>query len=85
MIFKEISEKPAEYLSLLIMFMASAVLFITFNFDPHVQRRIVYLTAGIYFAWSLYHHYKRGDLHLSIIIEYLIFALLGTVVLFATI
>jgi len=84
MIFKEISQKPWEYISLLIIFILSVFAFYFFSFDPHSQRRVIYTAAGVYFLWSLYHHYKRGDLHASIVIEYLVIALFGIILISGT-
>lgn len=84
MLFKEISQKPGEYISLLIVFILSAIAFYLFSFDPRAQRRVIYAAAACYFLWSLYHHYKRGDLHISIVIEYLIVALFGIVLISST-
>ena len=69
---------------LYLAFAIAATLFIYFSFNPRIQRDIIYVTAGSYFLWSLYHHYQVGDLHLSIIIEYLVFIVLALVVLSAT-
>ncbi|MFA5827932.1 MAG: hypothetical protein WC841_01020 [Candidatus Shapirobacteria bacterium] len=84
MIFKEISQKPIEYIALLIIFILFATAFYLFSFDPHSQRRVIYAASGSYFLWSLYHHYKRGDLHISIVIEYLLIAIFGIVLLSST-
>lgn len=84
MLFKELAQKPFEYLTLLVILLCGAILFISFSFDPHSQRRVLYLTAAAYLAWSLYHHYKRGDLQLSIIVEYLLFALFAIVIITST-
>jgi hypothetical protein len=81
---KEIHQKPIEYLMLLIIFIIAGILFLSFGYDNHNQRRIIYATCAGYFFWSLYHHYRRGDLHLSIIVEYLLMALLAIVVLSGT-
>lgn len=83
-IFKEIEEKPLEYLILLFIFIVALVLFYVFRFDHYLERRIVYGASAAYFVWSLYHHYHRGDLHLSIVIEYLIFILLAIVITAST-
>ena len=69
---------------LYLAFCLAAVLFIYFSYNSQLQRDVVYATAGSYFLWSLYHHYQQGDLHLSIIIEYLVFIVLALVVLSAT-
>jgi hypothetical protein len=84
MIFKEISQKPGEYILLFLIFLVAAIAFYFFSFDPHSQRRVIYAAAGTYFLWSLYHHYKRGDLHVSIVIEYLIIALFGIILISST-
>lgn len=78
-LFKEIEQKPLEYLVLFFIFISAAVLLIL-NPSHVSQRDIVYVTSAAYFLWSLYHHYRRGDLHLSIIIEYLVFILLVIVI-----
>ena len=79
-LLKEIHQKPIEYLLLFSVFIVACLIFVIFRFDSHVQRLVVYGTSGIYFLWSLYHHYRRGDLHLSIIIEYLLFVVLAIVI-----
>lgn len=81
-LFEQIKSKPLEYAILAIIIIFSLIALFIFRFDHHSQRRVVYITAGLYFLWSLYHHYHRGDLQLNIIIEYLIFALLGITVIF---
>ena len=80
----EIKQKPLEYLTLACLLLLSAILFITFHYDSHIQRRIIYATSAIYVFWSLFHHYRRGDLQLSIVIEYLLLALLAIVVISST-
>ncbi|MFA6250332.1 MAG: hypothetical protein WC686_02370 [Candidatus Shapirobacteria bacterium] len=83
--FKEFDQKPFEYLSLLLILLIGAVLFVSFAFNPSSQRRVIYLTSAFYFFWSLYHHYRRGDLHLSIVVEYLVIIFFALVLLGSTI
>ena len=83
-LFKEIESKPFEYLFLCLAFTATVILFFIFNYDHHLQRNVIYGASGTYFLWSLLHHYRRGDLEMSIVIEYLVFILLGVVVLTST-
>jgi hypothetical protein len=73
-----------EYLVLAFIFLAAFVALLSFRFDPHLQRRVIYATSAAYFGWSLYHHYRKGDIHASILIEYLLFILLAVVVTGAT-
>jgi len=80
---KEVKQKPVEYLFLLFSFILFIFLYFFIN-DSQVKRWIVYSAGVIYFSWSIYHHYKRGDLQLSIVIEYLLIILLGIVFISGT-
>jgi hypothetical protein len=76
-IFKEIEQKPIEYISLAISFLIGGSIYI---FTSH-HNFAIFLIGGSYFLWSLYHHYRRGDLQLSIVIEYLVFILFAIIIL----
>lgn len=78
---KEVRQKPIEYIILGIIFLLGLVLYFFAPLDDHGRRIIIYLLAGNYFLWSLIHHYLRGDLSLSIIVEYLVMALFGIALL----
>ena len=75
-IFRYIREKPIDF-ALFVGFLAVCFILVVFVGDY----QLAYLTAVGYFVWSLIYHYRRGDLHLAIVIEYLMIALLGVVVL----
>ena len=85
-ILKEIKKNPFDYVILAIILVIAFVLFIFFNqnFDAHNQRRVIYATAAIYLLWSLFHHYRRGDLQASIIIEYLLLAIFAVIIALTT-
>jgi len=76
--------RKIENILLALIFVIGGSLFLYFNYNPHYQRNVIYGTSGMYFFWSLYHHYQKGDLHTSIIIEYLVIILLGVIVLSST-
>ena len=77
---KEIKQKPLEYFILGLIFLVGLVCYFLVS-DSHTRRIIVYLMAANYFFWSLIHHYRRGDLTVSIIVEYLVVALFGIALL----
>ena len=85
-ILKEIKKNPIDYIILAIIFIIATAFFVFFsqNFDPHNQRRVVYVTAALYLLWSLFHHYHRGDLQASIIIEYLLLAIFAVIISLTT-
>jgi len=84
-IFKEIKKRPLEFLILFSGFVFSVILFFLFSFNPVFQKRIIYGIISFYFFWSIYFHYKRGDLHTSIIIEYLLLALFAIILIITTV
>ncbi len=84
-IFKEIEQKPLEYLALFAILFLGAILFLFFSYDSHGQRQAIYFTSIAYFLWSIYHHHRRGDLHPSILIEYLVIILFAVVLLTGTV
>ncbi|HNY04423.1 MAG TPA: hypothetical protein PKI92_01560 [Candidatus Woesebacteria bacterium] len=85
-ILKEIQKNPLDYviLAIILIFAFIAFLFFNQNFDSHNQRRVVYVTAALYLLWSLLHHYHRGDLQASIIIEYLLLAIFAVIIALTT-
>ena len=80
----QVKKNPWQYLALVLILITGAISFFFFAHNPSLQRRMIYTTAAAYFAWSLYHHHRRGDLGLSIIIEYLVFALFAIILISAT-
>lgn len=78
---KEIKQKPFEYLSLAIVFLIGLIIYFLADISSHTQRLVVYFLAASYFFWSIHHHYKRGDLSVSIVVEYLVMALFGIALL----
>lgn len=82
--YREIKKNPIEFLILFIVLILGSFLFLLFSYNDYLQRRIVYLAAAAYFLWSLIHHYRRGDLHLALVIEYLLMALLALLLLTST-
>ena len=85
-ILSEIKKNPLDYLILAIIFIAAFALFFFFrqHFDTHSERRVVYATAALYLLWSLFHHYRRGDLQASIIVEYLLLAIFAVIIAITT-
>jgi hypothetical protein len=83
-LFHYLRQKPLDFILLFIFFAICLLTFFLFGTTVSSRRSIVYLTAGGYFLWSLAYHYRRGDLHLSIVLEYLTMSLLGIIVLSTT-
>ena len=78
---KEIKQKPLEYITLALVFLIGLIIYFFADISSHSQRLVVYFLAVCYFFWGINHHYRRGDLSISIVVEYLVMALLGIVLL----
>jgi hypothetical protein len=78
---KEVRQKPLEYVVLCLVFLVGLILYFLAKQNSHSQRLVVYFMAAGYFFWSILHHYKRGDLNVSIVVEYLVMALVGIALL----
>ncbi len=56
-----------------------------FGNDRTNQLYAVICMAVTYVLWGIFHHLKTGDLHRRIFLEYLLIAILGSLVLFSAI
>lgn len=66
-----------DYILLCLFFSVSLILLIYFNGNPNYQIFVVILSSIIYSLWGYFHHKKEGSLNSKIIIEYMVYGLLG--------
>lgn len=66
-----------HYLVLLALMLTGIVALLFTGTNLRLQTTIVILLALAYFVWGLAHHALEKELHAEIVIEYLLFALLG--------
>ncbi len=50
---------------------------IFYNGSPDIQKIIVILATAWYVGWGYFHHSKDGSHDLSVIVEYLLYGILG--------
>lgn len=55
----------------------------TFYYQGYGQKQLIVieLTALLYFLWGVLIHYLEGDLHIKIVVEYLLIAVLAMIIL----
>ena len=82
--WREIKKHPLNFTILFVGLLFFLVLFFFFSYSQYLQRRAVYLGGAFYFLWSLLHHYRKGDLQLSLVLEYLMVALFAALLLTGT-
>jgi hypothetical protein len=69
-----------HYLSLFAILTFSVFGFYLFSYDRQIQMAIM-ISAGVaYVVWGAVHHKMHGDLKFAVLLEYLIFAFLGVLI-----
>lgn len=69
----------SHYIALIFILIAAVVAFVEFSFDRQFQIYATLAAGSGYVAWGVVHHYIHKDLYLSIVVEYVVVALLGSV------
>lgn len=70
-----------HHILLAIILSAGLVTVWGFTGSPGMQFTAGTVTAVAYVGWGVFHHYHDGDLHMKSMIEYVLLALLGIVIL----
>lgn len=80
---KKTAKYVQHYLPLAAILLAGLLGFIAFSYDRAFQFIVLSAVALAYVAWGLVHHYLHDDLHLLVVIEYVVVATLGLVIVFS--
>ncbi|MBI3396981.1 hypothetical protein HY045_00735 [Candidatus Woesebacteria bacterium] len=80
---KNISRHLPHYLTLFGVFGAGILAFVLFSYDKVFQFGVSIALSAAYVAWGVVHHYVHRDLHLAVVVEYLVVAILGLVIVFS--
>lgn len=59
--------------------------FLFLGFDQFLKTLVIFATSAAYVCWGILHHWLAGDLHIKVIIEYVLIACLATTILLALI
>lgn len=70
-----------DYVLLCSVLALIAAFLIYFNGNPETQKLLVLLAGSWYVLWGYLHHHKEETLEHGIIFEYLIYGVLGSVLL----
>lgn len=65
-----------RHLFLILILGTGVILIYLFQGFSQRQMFIAAIVAFLYFCWGIIHHAHEGDLHLTIVVEYLLVALL---------
>ena len=80
---KRVTRHIQHYLPLIGILGAGLVGLVVFSYDKSFQAAIAVATAISYVVWGLVHHHIHKDLHASVVVEYVMIAIVGMVVLFS--
>ncbi|MBU0569641.1 hypothetical protein KKB40_02565 [Patescibacteria group bacterium] len=80
---KKISRHIQHYLPLLGIFVVGILGFTIFSYDKIFQAALVLAVATAYVAWGIIHHHIHEDLQTSVVVEYLVIAILGLIIIFS--
>lgn len=69
----------SHYIVLLIILMAGLIAMIGSGKSTLLHTIILIIISASYLVWGVIHHFIEKELHIEIVLEYLIFSLLGTV------
>lgn len=76
----EKNENLIHYLVLLAILNIGIVAFLFFSYNKLYQLVVVGSMSGMYVLWGIIHHHLSEDLHLKVVLEYLLIALLAMAV-----
>jgi hypothetical protein len=80
---KKIAKDIQHYLPLAGLFLLGFFAFLYFSYDQTFQAAVAISVAVAYVVWGIVHHAIHRDLDLSVVIEYIIVACLGLVIVFS--
>ena len=69
-----------DYLLLTILISVAIVLTLYFNGSKNLQQLIIIGLSILYIVWGIIHHLKENTLQARIVLEYVLFALLGCLI-----
>lgn len=80
-IIEDLREHFVHYLALLVILNIAIGAFFLFSFNRASQAVIAVTLGVVYVLWGIIHHILSGDLHIKVVLEYILFALLANLVI----
>ncbi|OGG12783.1 hypothetical protein A3D77_07030 [Candidatus Gottesmanbacteria bacterium RIFCSPHIGHO2_02_FULL_39_11] len=77
----KVHKHTPDYLILLLVVLISLVFFIANISNPMRQYEIIISLSFLYIAWGIFHHARNHDLHLKVVVEYVVIAVIGILLL----
>ncbi|TSC88191.1 MAG: Uncharacterized protein G01um101416_214 [Microgenomates group bacterium Gr01-1014_16] len=74
---RDLSRHPLHYFTLLCLQLVGLWGLLWFNYNRPMQISILLSMSAAYVTWGIVHHHQHHDLHVKIIAEYLLMAILA--------
>ena len=74
---KDFSHHPLHYFVLLVTQLVGLWGIFWFQFKPSLQALVLFYMAATYVMWGIVHHKHHRNLHFKIVLEYILYAFLG--------
>ena len=75
----EIKKYPGDFIVLGLVFLIALGSFLLFSYDSLLQKKIVLALSLAYFWWGVFHHWRKDSFNLKVVLEYLILAIFGAI------
>lgn len=70
-----------HYVVLVGLLAATIIGFVVFSYDRAFQIALTIALAVSYVSWGIVHHWFHEDLYLEVVIEYVVIAVLGSILI----
>ena len=74
-----------HYLPLLGILVVCVIAFIFFPYDTFFKGAVLVAAAVSYVFWGIIHHHIHEELHISVVVEYILVASLGLIIILSLI
>lgn len=74
-----------HFVPLLGIFGAGLIAFFLFSYDQKFQLAAIIATAAAYITWGIVHHIMRKDINFEVVLEYIVVAVLGVIIVWSVI
>lgn len=80
---QQVSWHLKHYLPLFGILFAGILGFIMFSYDKNFQMVLILAVAASYVTWGIVHHHLHRDLRISVVVEYVVIAMLGLILIYS--
>ena len=80
---KKFAKHLPHYIPLLGLFGFVVLTFVLFSYDILLLGIVVVSASIFYVLWGIIHHYIHKDLYVSVVVEYILVASLGLIIIFS--